>query len=209
MKSQISTIFLFSVVTLLGCSDKEAISKIPLIEKDTTKKLEKLNTLFCFVGEKIELKELKDESGEFDAAYLGTYKILERVYGHFDADTITFRAYSHRGFPEFGNFSTVLLYVSKKDTIYYHEKYQFNEVYKTTNNRWAGFSRDYYDQIDNASLIKAEKIEFKDFALPDTGNYVEDLFRLKKNGVLTYRGLFGDTAIVFKPAELELIPVKK
>jgi hypothetical protein len=161
MKTLFPPIWLFWTLALLSCSEPGPISKIPLIAKDTTKKLEKLNTLFCFVGEKIELKEMKDESGDFDAAYLGTYKILQRVYGNYDADTIVFKAYSHRGFPQFGQYLTVLLYVSKEDSSYYHEKYQFNEVHETTDNRWAGFSDDYFDQIDSTKLIKAEKINLK------------------------------------------------
>ena len=205
MKPYSSIIVLLFLTSIIACKNPTPISQTPLIQKDTTKILEKENTLFAFVGEKIELKDLPSEGGDFDNAYLATYRILQRVYGYFKSDTISFRVYSHKGFPMFAQFPYVLLYVSKGKSYYYHEKYQFNQVYQTKDGRWAGYSNDYNNQIDQDSVIKPQKIQFRDASLADSGNYVEDLFRLKKNGVLGYRGLFGDTIVIIPPVEIELI----
>jgi hypothetical protein len=202
----------------------------PLIKKDTSRRLERANTLFVFVGEKIDIKQLRHQDGSLDNGFLATYKVLQRVYGDYLSDTITFEVYDHYGVPEFTKFKDVLLYVSKADSFYYHEKYQFNDVYKTRDGRWAGsYTKDYFNLLDSSIKIKPQIIPFENdvyyhvsksdsergitysqpyFKIEGKrakviyGNYVEDLFTLKKNGVLSYRGLFGDTLPIIKPIEI-------
>jgi hypothetical protein len=202
MRLVVSNTLFFSLLLLIGCGS-DPVSKIPLIQKDSTKKLERENTLFVFVGEKISVKDLPAEHSEMDAAYLATYKVMQRVYGSFDSDTIVFRVFSHKGFPQFAEFSHVLLYVSKAENYYYHEKYQFDAVYKAKNGRWASYSSEQDNMISQDSTVREEKIKFP--GLEAYGNYVEDLFLLKKNGVLTYRGLFGDTIPVIPPVKMEFV----
>lgn len=193
----------------------------PLIPKDETNENERKNKLFVFVGEKIEENTLPFESGDLDNGYRLRYRVLVPVYGHYAGDTISFDAYDHYGRPAFLHHQHVLLFLSEYEGRYYHEKYQFFDVYKTTNGRWASpYARDDYEHAYNKSTrVKPEKIPFAteiiyplktrgrdmtwhypepyfkitgDSAIAVYGNYVEDLFRLKKEGVLTARNLFGD-----------------
>ena len=201
-------------VLLLGCKTND---KKPLIPKDETSEAEKRNTLFAFVGEKISVQLLPQDSGSWDGKFEGKYKILERIYGDYPKDTIEFKAYDHYGIPGFSHYKNALLFVSEYKGKYYHEKYQYFDVYLTKENRWAGTYNDHEDY----GKIKPEKIAFADSvylqtkimnnagevvdlnysppyyriiddkAYPLYGNYVEDLFAIKKNGVLKWRGLFG------------------
>lgn len=213
-------IFAAIFVTVLTSCMSLSTDKVPLIEKDLASEAEKNNTLFAFVGEKLEFTELPHEDGSMDAGYKAKYKIIQRVYGNYSSDTIEFVAYSHKGVPEFPNYRHVLLFVSESNGKYYHEKYQYFDVYKTKDNRWASSykSRDYRENI----AVKPVKIEFSepvvyptiikyyndkidtikypepyyktigDSAYAIYGNYLEDLFKLKKEGVLAARGLFDE-----------------
>jgi hypothetical protein len=185
-----------------------------------TNENEKNNRLFVFVGEKLEFKELPSEAGSMDAGYKAKYKVIQRVYGDYSNKEIEFIAYSHKGIPEFQDYRHVLLFVSENEGMYYHEKYQYFDVYKTSNNRWASSYKGYeYRKASyNNTSVKPEKIDFVetvaypiekqidtraypkypepyykiigDSAYAIYGNYVEELFKLKKDGVLTARGLF-------------------
>ncbi len=220
------------IAALHSCSQR------PLIPKDNSHALEAKNNLFVFVGKKMNFEELPYEKGSMAGGFRATYKILERVYGDYSADTIIFDAYDHYGTPAFEQYENVLLYVIEEDGKFYHEKYQFSPVYPTANNRWAGlYSRDHREQ--DSPIVKPEIIPFekpvkfntsryffngmifcdeKSFPAPyfriagDTafavyGNYVEELFKLKKEGVLRGRGRFGDTLTAFPEVQLEEIVI--
>ena len=178
--------------------------------------------LFVFVGEKISVNILKPEASDIDYSFKAKYKVLQNVYGNYTNDTIEFIVYDHRGLPKFSNFETVLLYVCRiGDGEWYHEKYLFQEVYKTTDGRWAGpYDKESYDYITSNTKINTTRpvrIHFKDRVsydlfdtrgsmgypfpkpyfkfrrekyIPVLGNYVEDLFLLKRNGILKARGYF-------------------
>lgn len=178
--------------------------------------------LFVFIGEKIEVKELRDEEDIMDAKFLARYKILEKICGNYPNSTIEFTVYDHYGRPAFENYKIVMLYVSEHDGKYYHEKYQFDPLYKTKDGRWAGpydpWDHAYKDTTSNP--IKPHIISFAEevaysiagwkkqdiqarypapfYKVVDTnaiavyGNFVPELFELKKRGVLTARGLYGN-----------------
>ncbi|WP_066402101.1 hypothetical protein [Flavisolibacter tropicus] len=184
------------------------------------------NRLFAFVGERVSVEPLPHEQGSMDNGFKGKYAILQKVYGDFPEDTIEFVAYDHYGKPPFSKYKNVLLYVSADSGTYYHQKYQYNDVYKTKDGRWAGTytADDYEHPYNKHTEIKPVKIKFVakvtfptktvddegrqleylfpkpyfktegDSAIAIYGNYVEDLFALKKSGVLTARGLFVPTA---------------
>ena len=221
----------FIVTLLLGCgsqsSDITNINKTPALV-DTPRSFVKnygvndSNRLFVFVGEKILVEPLPHEQGSIDNGFKAKYAVLKKVYGDFPADSIEFVAYDHYGTPPFSKFKNVLLYVSADSGTYYHQKYMYNDVYKTKDGRWAGTyaSDDYEHAYNKHAKIKPVKIEFAEkvsfptkmldeegrqlgFSYPkpyfktvgDTaiaiyGNYVEDLFALKRSGFLTARGLF-------------------
>ncbi|MES2776991.1 MAG: hypothetical protein V4722_22630 [Bacteroidota bacterium] len=167
---------------------------------------------------------MPQKEGSLDGHFYAKYKVLQRVYGIYVKDTIELEAYDHYGIPLFSKTKNVMLFVSEYHGKFYHEKYQFYEVYKTKNDRWAGsYAEDYYGKLYNRnSTIQAEKIEFEeevsyptkildndgkemklsypepyfkivgDKAIAIYGNYIEELFKLKRDGVLTARALFGN-----------------
>jgi hypothetical protein len=201
------------------------IDTVPLIPKSATSENEKKNGLIAFVGEKIDVQPLPQEPGSMDGSFSAKYKVLLRVYGHYAKDTIEFVAYDHYGWPAFSRFQNVLLFVREYEGKYYHEKYQYFDVYKTKNGRWASpyQSEEYGHPYNKYTTIEPEPIQFAErvayplhWRLPDGtedsttypspyfestgdsaiaiyGNYLEDLFALKRSGVLRARGLFETT----------------
>jgi hypothetical protein len=206
----------------------------PLIAKDLSNKNEKKNTLFVFVGEKIEVKSFPEKPGAMDAGFKAKYKILQKVYGNFSGNYIEFVAYDHYGEPPFAKFNHVLLFVSEYEGKFYHEKYTYDPLFKTKDGRWAGpYSEDYRHPYNDSTKVVPVKIIFEDEvsfpiktkdedgsefthfypepyfkkigdkAVAIYGNYIEELFKLKKDGVLTARQLFG-TRIPELEADVEL-----
>ncbi|GAB2813340.1 hypothetical protein GCM10027043_11290 [Ferruginibacter profundus] len=173
------------------------------------------NKLFVFVGEKISIEPLPYQQGSMDNGFKAKYAILKKVYGYFPEDTIEFVTYDHYGLPPFSKFKNVLLYVSADSGMYYHQKYIYNDVYKTKGGRWAGaYAKDDYEHPYNKrTKIKPVKIDFAkrvtypkndkypkpyfkiigDSTIAVYGNYVDELFTLKKTGILTSRELFKAT----------------
>lgn len=114
----------------------------------------------------------------------------------------------------------MLLFVSAHQGKFYHEKYQFFDLYKTTNGKWASpyAVGDYRHAYNKNTPIKPKKIEFTENVYFDVstwkrkmirewysapyylvnqgkakavyGNYIPELFKLKRNGVLKARELF-------------------
>jgi hypothetical protein len=168
--------------------------------------------LFVFVGEKISVEPLPYEQGSMDNGFKAKYVILKKVYGSFPQDSIEFIAYDHYGIPPFSTFKNVLLFVSADSGTYYHQKYMYNDVYRTKEGDWAGpyAEQDYKHPYNKRTKIKPVKIDFDtrvayprndkhprpyfepigDSSVAIYGNYVEELFSLKKTGFLTARGLF-------------------
>lgn len=220
-----STKLTLSCLMLFLLSGKPSISDFtgkstPLISKSTTTKNDPDNKLFVFVGEKIEISPVPYTRGAFDGGVKAKYRILQRVYGHFDKDTIEFEAYSHSRRFLFTDYKTVLLYVSEHNGKLYQEKYLYDPLFKTKDGRWAGpYSSDYGHSNNEHTKVTPEKIDFAEevsFPLKNIdaknqaivypepyfrivggkaiavyGNFVPELFKLKRDGVLTSRGLFG------------------
>ena len=222
------------VSSLLSCgtSTSDTTTKTTsLIAKDTTNEIEKSNTLFVFVGEKIDVTTIPYKPGDFDNGVKAKYKILQPVYGSYNKDVIEFEAYDHYGIPKFAEYKTVLLFVSEYKGKYYQEKYMFDPLAKTKDGRWAGpYSSEYGHPYNKHTTIKPVKIDFveeisfpikitnddgKEFTLTYQepyfktvgnkanavyGNYIPELFKLRRDGVLTARDLFPGK----KEIELEL-----
>lgn len=180
------------------------------------------NQIFVFVGHKILVENLPYKEGSMDGSFKAKYKILQKVFGNFSQDTIEFVAYDHYGRPAFSKYDNVLLFVSADSGTYFHQKYMYNDVYKTKDNRWAGsYAIKDYKHINNKmTKIKPVKIDFQNpviypleevresgdtiqlafpkpyFKTIDTGaiviygNYIEELFILKRDGFLTARNIF-------------------
>jgi hypothetical protein len=184
----------------------------------------KKDSLYVFVGKKISVKGFKQklDSNEipFDGAFKAKYEVVQNLYGNYTRDTIEFEAYDHYGKPAFSHYDYVLLFVSNYNGKLYHEKYQYFDVYKTRNGRWASSYKvgDYGHAYNKNTCVKPERIDFideisykvrtrnkeeierifpspyyrieNDKATAIWGNYIEQLFELKKTGVLKARGIF-------------------
>lgn len=190
--------------------------------------------MLVIIGEKIDVKELPSAEVSMDGKYLSTFKILEIVCGKYAKDTISFIAYDHYGYPGFSRSEHSMLFLSDCDSIVYHHKYMFYDLYKATDGRWA--SSYHSDDYWRTKTIKPDSIEFagevsynitglrkslvreyfpqpyfritKEKAIAVWGNYVPELFQLKKEGVLTARGYFGvaDTGFHFVETEMAELP---
>ncbi|WP_372977927.1 hypothetical protein [Mucilaginibacter sp.] len=147
-----------------------------------------------------------------DGRYESKYKIIKNMYGDYKGDTISFVAFDHYGTPPFSKYKYVMIFVNEGCGKFTHEKYQFFDVYPTADGRWASPGDPYrYDQ-KLVKKVPPVKLSFKDSlsfdvsneyphiinkeypepyfkiengrAFPLTGAYAEDLFEIKKNGVL-------------------------
>ncbi|RRB13572.1 hypothetical protein EHT87_15020 [Larkinella knui] len=183
---------------------------------------EQSDSLFVFVGQKIKVDKFEPKvvKGQipFNEAFKAKYKVVQQVYGSYQKNTIDFEAYDHMGTPAFSKFDNVLLFVSNHNEKWFHEKYQYFDVYKTKEGKWASCGDPYkFDDYHRKSL-KAVKLEFAEpvsfdvsylnvehikkwypepyFTIRNNrayclmGAYVDELFQVKKEGVLKARGIF-------------------
>ncbi len=196
----------------------------------------KKDSLLVFVGQKISVISSPEvipndtiiQDGDtlisvttgMDSRFLCRYKILNILNGYYKLDTISFYAYDHYGIPAFSEFNTVLLFVTPNNNKYYHQKYQYFDVYLADNGYWASLyaAGDYNHPFKNEISVKPELIKFKEEvsypidklsnddiqqwypkpyykiekgkAIAVYGNYIEDLFRLKQQTILKARGIY-------------------
>ena len=164
--------------------------------------------------------ETKEGQIIMDAAFRAKYKVLEEVYNDLKLDTLEFTAYDHYGYPGFSNFKHVLLYVVQTEEGFVHAKYLYSPLFLTNNGTWAGpyEMSDYSHPYNSETPIEpvridwkiTPKFDYKDASIEDLedsfpppyyeihnkvvsaifGNYVNELFLLKKNGFLKARGYF-------------------
>lgn len=123
-------------------------------------KNEKVN-LFAFVGEKISIEEFDPNKNNIvkeydsvqkdtilrkkylmDRAFRVKYKILKSIFNDLKTDVVEFIVYDHYGTPNFEKHKNVILYISKstEGNYYFHQKYQYDIVFKNKTNNWYGFS---------------------------------------------------------------------
>lgn len=237
MGRRYSILLVIVVGTIIGCSksnDTQTVkqddpTKNTIVQKteDATSYFipsqadnEKKNSLFVFAGEKIEVTKLPYEAGDFDSAFLAKYKVIDKYYGDCLKDIIEFKVFDHYGDPPFSKYKFALLFVSFYKGKFYHEKYQYFDLYKTKDGEWASPypTGDYQHEYNRKTSIKPEKIEFADDVYYDVsgmdkkevkewypapyyqidrgkaravyGNYIPELFKLKRNGILKARELF-------------------
>ena len=193
------------------------------------------NSLLVFVGEFVSLEKIsspkiinKSKNGKTDIIwsmnhkYEATFKVLKTIYGAYPRRLIKFDVYDHYGKPTFSKFKNSLMFISKrKDGSFYHEKYQFFDLYKTESKKWASCGSPYKFDTNLTQNINPKKIQFSeivaykidsfvhteeqlkeffprefftiigDYAVCNgLGTYANDLFKIKRNGVLKARGLF-------------------
>jgi len=157
-----------------------------------------------------------DRVNTLDGRYQAKYKVLKNIYGDLKMDTVDFTVYDHYGMPKFSKYKYVMLFVSDHCGKLIHEKYQYYDVYPTEDGRWARPGDPYQLDQKQAKLVKPIAIKFNNGlsfditdlhpnrikelypepyfkivdnkALPLTGAYADELFSIKKDGVLKARG---------------------
>lgn len=168
------------------------------------------DSLIVFVGEKIDVQEMPDRNKKdspviyMDGEYKASYKILNLLNGHYTADTISFYAYDHYGWPAFSKYNTVLLFVYPYSDKNVHEKYQFFPVYKTRDGRWAGVyaAGDFQNNFYKDSItVQPEKIEFKEKLSFDLAKVTSEMkeylypvpfFTIKNNNAIPVYGNYAE-----------------
>ena len=160
-------------------------------------KLDAKRDLIVFVGKKLNVVEQPAEENSLDGKFEARFRILQRVFGRYDEPEITFTVYDHYGEPGFAKYDTVLMFVARFEGKFYHEKYQFFPVYSTANGRWAscGDADQWEIGYQHEGKLKPVPIKFAGKVVDQAtgrpcteGNYVEDLFSLRRDGVLKARG---------------------
>lgn len=177
------------------------------------------SNFYVFVGQKLKVEYEPEpyycDVETMDSRFKAEYKILKQVVGHYPKDTIRFTVFDHYGRPSFSKYEYVLLFVSEYCGKVYHEKYQYFDLYKTVEGKWASVGDPYkYDSNNKKNLI-AQNIKFADTvwfdisklskavikqqypepfyriedqkAIPVMGSYIPDLLTVKKEGVLKAR----------------------
>jgi hypothetical protein len=162
--ARLSILFLvFSVASFGQVSQK----KSPLLADSSV-------NLYAFVGQKISLIEydpnadyskpmsieIDSTSGDtlvrrrsyvMDKAFDADYKVVQALFNDLKTDTVSFKVFDHYGRPAFEKYSTVLLYISKsKDgTHYFHQKYQFDPLFRGKNGSWVGEHGESLEELFN------------------------------------------------------------
>ena len=180
-------------------------------------------SLVVFVGKKLDVRPftptVPDGHVLLDNAFRARYRVLQYVCGNLPAQEIEFEAYDHYGSPAFAEFDTVLLFVSWADGRLVHQKYQYVDVYETSDGSWAGCGDPYRLEPEvHRGAIRAKPMAFKrpvSFSVRDlnqaeirrryppeffertgdtvtcrAGTPLADLYAIKRNGVLKARGIF-------------------
>ena len=175
--------------------------------------------VYIFVGQKINLNYEQEQYycdvTTMDSRFKAEYKILKQVIGRFPKDTIKFTVFDHYGRPSFSKYENVLLFVSEYCGELYHEKYQYFDLYKTIDGKWASPGDPYKNDEYHRKNLKAQNIRFADTvwfdisklgeaaikqqfpspsykiegqkAIPIMGSYIDELIAVKKEGVLKAR----------------------
>ena len=180
--------------------------------------------LNVFIGKKINVdyaeRKYYCNRISMDSKFDAEYQIVENLYGDFKKDTIKFVAYDHYGKPGFSEYENIILYLASYCGELVHVKYQYNNIYKTKDGKWAspyqGFD---YEKLDSLKVKKPKILEFKNDVIfefgkdTDTlwfnkcfpkpyyetngfkakavyGNYAIDIFEIKKKTILKSRGFF-------------------
>lgn len=175
--------------------------------------------VYIFVGQKInfnyEQEQYYCDVTTMDSRFKAEYKILKQVLGRFPKDTIKFTVFDHYGRPSFSKYENVLLFVSEYCGELYHEKYQYFDLYKTIDGKWASPGDPYKNDEYHRKNLKAQNIRFADIvwfdisklgeaaikqqfpspsykiegqkAIPIMGSYIDELIAVKKEGVLKAR----------------------
>lgn len=158
--------FLILVATILmACESAYIVTSKNIKHGGANKNI----NLYAFVAKKISITEFdanennKDvQTGEFeideetgdtlkiikkryimDRAFKCKYRVIRKMFNYLESNTVEFIAYDHYGSPGFAEKDTVILYLSKsKDgSHYFHQKYQYDNVYINKKGHYYSFPK--------------------------------------------------------------------
>lgn len=181
------------------------------------------HNLVVFVGRKVDVRAAASDAPAglilLDNKFHARYRVLEVLCGDLDSGEVAFDVYDHYGSPAFAAFETVLLFLSRDGDRFFHQKYQYRDVYLTVDGSWAGCGDPYaLDAGVQRRSARAQSLTFKDSVsfsvhglserevqqrFPATffdrrgdrvvcraGVTLGTIFAIKRDGVLKARGLF-------------------
>lgn len=189
--------------------------------------------LYAFIGEKISVeefdpninneitgKEIDEETGDsvrvikqhfvMDKAYRCKYKIVKNIFNNLPNDTIEFVAYDHYGKPAFSERDFAILYLSenKKDNHYFHQKYQYDGVFRDKDGNYYSYPkfRNTEDLNYAKENIKSFKANLKNekFNLTNLNSevrkisYPEEFYAIKNNFAFPIKGLYLNELIHYR-----------
>lgn len=153
------------VICLISCESAYIVTSKNIKHGGANKNI----NLYAFVGKKISVTEfdpninnenistdkykIDDETGDtlkvlkdhyiMDGAFLCKYEVIKKMFNYLESDTVEFIAYDHYGTPGFAYKDTVALYLSKsKDgSRYFHQKYQYDNVYKNKKGHYYSYPK--------------------------------------------------------------------
>ena len=118
-------------------------------------------TFLALAGERVETRQVAYQPGDFNLHFVAKYRIRDRVFGEYGEAEIEFSVYDHYGTPPLFNYATALLYISRSDGEWVLEKYQFHDVYRTSDGRWASCGDPYKWETDfHRGPLKAVPLSF-------------------------------------------------
>lgn len=192
--------------------------------------------LYAFIGEKISIVEFNPnenieknqksekildlETGDsatvvyhryvMDNAFRCKYKVIKKILNQTKTDTIEFLAYDHYGSPPFAKKDTVILYLSedKVDGHFFHQKYQFDNVFKDKDGNYFSYPKfnGSENQNDAISHLKVFNINLKNETfnvshLNDDSReryYPKYFYKIKNNIATPIKGIFLNELINYR-----------
>ncbi|MGN6495295.1 MAG: hypothetical protein ACTHLE_25135 [Agriterribacter sp.] len=157
--------------------------------------------VFVFVGELLDLNKIAGEKGVNQARFVATYRIIERICGKYDGDTIRFDIIQTDYDTSFAKIKNQLLMLTKDTTE--HKDYVLwgglcYDVFKTKNNRWAVPFMEKNNVVTiGQKELKLHKIEFAKDSFYDTKGmtkeevgivFYEPYYHIEENRVFPVMG---------------------
>lgn len=170
------------------------------------------SNLYVFIGQKINVTEDFNYYCNFyswDGMFQAEYKILQQLKGKPIADTIRFTVFDHYGKPPFGKYQNALLFVGEYCGKLIHEKYQYFELFKTEDGKWASPGDPYKYDTHLKKEIKARKLHFPDSVWFDISNvtaemvkknYPAPFYKIESNRAIPVMGSYVDDLLKVKKA---------
>jgi hypothetical protein len=164
---------------------------------------------YVLVGARIEVSNITDKIDVLGDSWLkGKYKVVQNVYGNYSKDTIEFLASFHCGANLFLKSEHVLMFLIKNNNGTFLQKYQYFDVYRTVDGRWASPASPGKFKNDDTVHTKPYPIAFMDSIWYDTRQtdrgcmrkvvYAEPYFKVEGYKAFALMGAYVDDLFLMK-----------